>query len=97
MNEKRIEKAEAATRARLEAEWYAALEPLKQILFSAPDEEFQAYMRQGKAEGVCQDVDILDPQPGDAELLARLDARIPLELLAHLEAAAAAAHAVGLK
>ncbi len=77
------------------------------VLESAPDDEQCAFWRMIRANDVlvkrsddewlpiCGGV--LDPQPGDEELLGRWESRVPAEAWQRLRLAAKAARAVGLQ
>jgi hypothetical protein len=102
----RLEKAESAEKERLMAEWRAAVAAQKEIILAAPADELAAWWRlvdvlgqqleDGAPELEGEEL-LAKLEPGDKELLEKLDARMPSEVIARLEAAAAAARAVGLE
>jgi hypothetical protein len=106
--ETRIEAADTALKERLYTEWRAATAPVREIVFQAPEAEqvalFRSWEKSPEWTGGLTPEDILricdghlEPQSGDDELLAALEARIPPDLRARLGAAAEAALAAGLR
>ena len=104
----RVDKAEAEFKERLRAEWEAAGRPVQDLFLQAPDAEQAAYFRhfwsvRSTASWKLTDEQwsvlcggVLEPQPGDDELIAALEARIPSEMKERLKAAAEAALAAGV-
>jgi regulator of protease activity HflC (stomatin/prohibitin superfamily) len=91
----RVDNAEAEVNARLEAEREAAVKPVLEILGQASDAESAAFWRwalkAGKVTATKEEAVILcdgqtEPQPGDDELIAAIDARIPPDVGERLKA-----------